>query len=106
MAFYVWSTEIKHTDANGQTKSIKRGERIAKSDLPGISDEEWQAKITGGSIREKQFPAPKDYQGSAIDFLRDSLREAQTVSQVDEEEALGELANVVAVAPTTDKPGK
>lgn len=93
MAFYVWS-EIRWADKEGNTKVIQRGDKIAKSDLPGISDADWDAKIQGGSVRDKQFPAPKGFQGSAIDFLRDSLREAQAVSQVDEEEALGELAEV------------
>lgn len=94
MAFYAWGP-IKHSSPEGKVKLIGRGDRVAKSDLPGLSDADWEAMIESGAIKEKQFPAPKGYEGSAIDYLRDSLREAQAVSQVDEEEALGELAEVV-----------
>lgn len=93
MAYHTWS-EIRHADKEGKATVIPRGKRIAKSDLPGISDLDWEAMIQGGSVRDRKFPAPDGFQGSAIDFLRDSLREAQSVSQVDEEEAFGELAEV------------
>lgn len=91
MAYYAWSP-IKGGTAD-KPVTVARGESVSKSDL-GVSDADWQALIDAGAIRDKKFPAPKDYEGSVIDYLRDQLREAQSVSAVDEEEAASELAAV------------
>lgn len=96
MAWYAWSG-IKHTDGKGNTKVIARGEKVVKSDLPGITDANWQAMIDAGTLRDRQFPAPEGYDGSAIDFLRESLQEAQAVSPVDEEEAAAELEEIASL---------
>lgn len=92
MALYAWS------DIKGGTLekpvAIPRGSKISKGDLPGILDSDWNAMLDAGSIRDRPFPAPEDYSGSALDFLRDQLAEAQVVSPLEEEEAVVELAAV------------
>jgi nitrogen regulatory protein PII-like uncharacterized protein len=102
MPYYAWS-EIRHTDSDGKHTVVARGEKVEKSKFKGMSDADWQAMVDGGSIREKPFPAPEDYDGSAIDYLRDQLQEAQAVSTVDEEEAASELVEVQAEATKLEK---
>ena len=89
---YAWS-DIKAGTLE-KPINIAKGSKVAKSDFPGILDGDWNAMVEGGSIRDRPFPAPDDYQGSAIDYLRDMLAEAQAVSPVDEEEAVIELVAV------------
>lgn len=93
MAYYAWSP-IKGGTAD-KPVNIARGDKVSQSDL-GVGDADWKALIESGAIREKQFPAPADYEGSVIDYLRDRLNEAQSLSAVDEEEAASELAAVSA----------
>src|SRR5262245_41388699 len=89
MAHYAWS------DIRGGTAEkpvlVTRGSKVTQSEL-GLSDANWQEMLDSGAVRDKQFPAPDDYQGSALDYLRDQLAEAQAVSPLDEEEAVVELA--------------
>lgn len=85
--YYAW-TDIK---SNG--KRFKRGAKVTKTGL-GSSDEEWKEMIRSGSIRSKKFPAPDDYQGSAIDYAREQLKATQEMSVIDENEEMG-LAEVL-----------
>lgn len=102
MALYAWSNIIytKPGDEKAKPVSIPRGTKVTKSDFPGISEDDWRAMLESGSIRDKSFPAPDDYQGSALDYLRDQLAEAQAVSPLEEEEAVVELAAVERAAET------
>lgn len=84
--------------------NIERGAKVSKSDL-GVSDADWDALVASGAIREKQFPAPADYDGSAIDYLRDRLAEAQDMSAVETEEASSELANVLTAGSEVPQVG-
>ena len=91
MPYYAWSP-IQAGTAD-KPISIKRGESVSKADLK-LSDADWQALIDAGSVREKKFPAGEDYTGSAVDFVRDQLRETLSMSAIDQEEAASELAAV------------
>jgi len=93
--YYAWSPVKAGT--TDEPKSVARGEKVSQSSL-GLNDADWQALVDSGAVRDRPFPAPDDYQGSALDYLRDQLAEAQTVSPVDEEEAVVELANLEAPA--------
>lgn len=94
MAFYAWST-IKGGTAD-KPVTVERGDSVTQKDL-GVNDADWAALLEAGSVREKKFPAPKDYEGSVIDYLREQLEEAS--SAVDEEELASELAKVNAPEP-------
>jgi hypothetical protein len=89
MAFYAWSPIRGGT--HDKPVNIARGEKVTQSDL-GAGDADWNAYLESGAIREKEFPAPEDFDGSVIDYLREKLQEAQSLSAVDEEEAASELA--------------
>lgn len=106
MAYYAWS-QIKGGTAD-KPVNIARGEKVTKDTL-GVTDADWKALVDSGAVRDKEFPAPKDYEGSVIDYLRDKLQEAQSMSAVDEEEAASELAAVAsppAPAPAEAESGK
>lgn len=94
MAHYAWSR------IRTEKKVVERGEQVTKSGL-GVSDEQWAQMLAGGSIRSKPFPAPKGYSGSAVDFIREQLREAESMSAIDEEEAVSELKKVEEVGSST-----
>ena len=93
---YAW-TPIKGGTAE-KPVNIARGAKVTKSDL-GVSDADWDAMVQAGAIRTKKHPAPEDYEGSAVDYLRERLQEAQEMSGVDEEEAASELADVSTPPP-------
>jgi hypothetical protein len=93
MAYYAWSP-IRGGTAD-KPVNIARGAKVTKDGL-GVDDANWNALVESGAVREKEFPAPADYDGSVIDYLRDRLQEAQSLSAVDEEEAASELAAVSA----------
>jgi len=104
MAFYAWSP-IKYSyweGKEGEEKevhvSIDRGSQVDKNKLKGIRDEDWNAMIESNAIRNKKFPAPKNFEGSALDYLRQELSESRVVSPVDEEEAVSELEVVESLA--------
>jgi hypothetical protein len=99
--YYAWSS-IK-AGTSEKPVNIERGAKVAQSDL-GISDAEWDAIVESGAVREKEFPAPEGYPGSAIDYLRERLQEAQAMSGVEEEEAASELATAQAMGETTPAP--
>lgn len=86
MAYYAWSA-IKAGTLEDPI-NVARGAKVAAKDL-GISAAEFEALIESGSIRDKPFPAPSGYDGSAIDHLRDQLAEAD--SSVDEATAQSEV---------------
>src|SRR3989304_6817308 len=90
-AHYEWSP-IRAGTAD-KPIDIERGDQVSKSDLK-LSDADWQALIDAGSIRTKQFPAPKNFPGSAGAFVRQQLREATEMSAAEEEEAAFELAHI------------
>lgn len=91
MAYYAWS-DIRGGTAE-KPVNVARGEEVSKSKL-GVPDEEWDALVRGGSVREKKFPAPADFEGSAVEYLRQQMQEATAMSSIDEEEAASELAKV------------
>jgi hypothetical protein len=105
--YYAWSP-IRGGDAE-KAVNIKRGEKVTQSQL-GVDDAEWQGLIDSNAVRSKEFPAPADYEGSALDYLREKLEEAQAASAVEEEEAASELASVStppeapAVTPVKETP--
>lgn len=114
MALYAWS-DIRHaTSEEGKPSKevfIARGSKVSKGDLPGLTDADWNAMLSSGAVRDRPFPAPDDYPGSALDYLRDQLAEAQAVSPLDEEEAVVELAAVEKAAeepapPPAEEPAK
>lgn len=91
MAHYAW-TDIKAGTAE-KPITAKRGDEVSKSKL-GVSDEDWEAMLESGAVREKKFPAPQDFEGSAVDYIRQQLQEATAMSGIDEEEAASELAQI------------
>lgn len=91
MAHHAWS-DIKGGTAD-KPVTIARGEEVTQSKL-GVNDAEWQELLNSGAIREKKFPAPEGFDGSAVDFVRQELQEATAMSSVDEEEAASELAQI------------
>lgn len=84
--YYAW-TEIK-----GSNIVIPRGDKVTAAKLE-IKEVEFQAMIDAGAIRTKQYPVPDGYQGSAIDYMRDQLREATSVA-----DDLGEVEAQVDVS--------
>jgi len=88
MPYYVWTSSIK-----GAKREAKRGDKVTQQEL-GLSREQWNALVAGGSVREKPFPAPKGYRGSAVDYLREQLRETTSMSAIEEEEVASELVKV------------
>lgn len=89
---YAWSP-IRGGTAD-KPVNIERGAKVKQTDL-GVSDADWKALIDSGAIRGKPCPAPADYDGSVIDYLRDKLEEAQALSGVEVEEAASDLATVM-----------
>ena len=75
MAYYAWSAIQAGTLEN--PIAIARGAKVTAKDL-GIPAAEFQALVDSGAVRDKPFPAPKGYEGSAIDYLRDQLAEASS----------------------------
>lgn len=101
--YYAWSNILTYEDV-GKDKDQKRvvvarGEKVTAAKL-GIPDEEFQAMIDAGAVRTKQYPAPDDYQGSAVDYLRDQLREATSGYDegIEEAEAQNELSQLEKVS--------
>lgn len=101
MAFYAWSP-IRGGTAD-KPVNIDRGDNVTQSGL-GVSDADWNALIEAGAVREKEFPAPKDYDGSVIDWLREKLAEATSMSAVDEAEVASELEKVQDAAEPPSTP--
>jgi len=100
--YYAWSPIRGGTAEKPVT--IDRGDKVTKDAL-GIDDANWAALVESGAVRDKEFPADKDYEGSVIDFLRDKLLEAQSMSgAVEEEEAASQLATVAAAAEPSVAP--
>lgn len=93
MAHYAWSDIKAGTIEKPVTAA--RGDEVSKSKL-GVSDADWQAMLDAGAVREKRFPAPQGFDGSAVDYVRQQLQEATAMSSLDEEEAASELARVEA----------
>jgi hypothetical protein len=85
--YYAWSP-IKAGTVE-EPLAIARGAKISARDL-GISAAAFEALIDSGAVRDKPFPAPDDYEGSAIDWLRDQLAEA--TSSVEEASAQSEVS--------------
>lgn len=88
--YYAW-TDIRGGDAD-KAVLIRRGEEVTASKL-GVSSEEFQEMVKAGSIKSKPFPAPDDYSGSAVDYFRDQLAEAQGAgdSTIEEAEVVSEM---------------
>lgn len=106
MAYYAWGP-IKGGTAEDPV-TIERGDTVTKDKL-GVSDADWNEFVQSGAIRDKEFPAPKGYEGSVIDYLREKLEEAQAMSAVDVEEVTSELAAVSAgttAAPVAAAPAE
>jgi hypothetical protein len=100
--YYAWSP-IKGGTAE-KPVTVDRGDKVSQSDL-GVDDANWAALVESGAVRDKEFPAPADYEGSVIDYLRDKLAEAQAASgAVEEEEASSQLAAVAAAAEPSVAP--
>lgn len=89
---YAWS------DILSDKGKFARGSKVTKASL-GASDEDWDAMVRGGSIRPRKFPAPEDYEGSALDYIRDQLREVQQ-SSLEEAEGQISLAEIAASEPS------
>lgn len=89
---YAWS-DIKGGTAKTPI-NIKRGEEVTQSKL-GVEDAEWAELLRSGAIRPKPFPAPEDFDGSAVDFVRQQLQDATEMSSaMDEEEAASTLRDI------------
>lgn len=80
MAYYAWSP-IRH---GGEVKdglvvnvqTVAYGDSVSQKDL-GVSDEDWQAMVEGGSVREVKPPElPEGYTGSPIQFMMEQARQA------------------------------
>lgn len=100
--YYAWSPIKGGTPE--KPVSIDRGAKVTKDAL-GVDDDNWTALIESGAVRDKEFPAPKDYDGSVIDYLREKLQEAQAMSgSVEEEEVASQLATVAAAAEPSIAP--
>jgi len=85
--YYAW-TPLKSGTLE-EPLAIARGAKVTAKDL-GIPVAEFEALIDSGAVREKPFPAPDDYEGSAIDWLREQLAEA--TSSVEEASAQSEVS--------------
>lgn len=102
--YYAWSP-IKGGTAE-KPVTVDRGDKVTKDAL-GVDDENWKALIEAGAVRDKEFPAPADYEGSVIDYLREKLQEAQAMSgAVEEEEVASQLATVQAAAEPSEAPAE
>lgn len=88
--YYAWSP-IHGRDKEEKLVIVKRGAKVTASDL-GIPAVEFEAMIRDGAVRNKPFPAPDDYEGSAIDWHRDQIAEA--ANPLEEVEAEAELEEV------------
>jgi hypothetical protein len=95
---YAW-TRIVGADKDGKPFTVQRGEKVTATML-NVNSTEFDQMVDSGAIRTKPHPAPDDYSGSAIDYLRDQLREAsgQTEASVEEAEAVQELSQLEKVA--------
>lgn len=99
---YAWTDIVTYEagkDDQEKRVVVKRGEKVTAGGL-GVNQEEFQAMISAGSIRKKPYPAPDDFQGSAVDYLREQLREATSVhdESVEEAEALNDLSQLEKAA--------
>lgn len=90
MAHYAWS-EIKSGTAE-KPIVVELGDTVTAKAL-GIPEKEFQALIDAGSVRDKKYPVPKDeeWEGSAVDYLRQQLSEATGGSSTEEASALAEI---------------
>ena len=96
--YYVWSKVIG-SDKDENPVTFDRGEKVTQTTL-NVSSTEFQAMVDSGAIRPKPYPAPDDFNGSAVDYLREQLREATSVSEssVEEAEALHDLSELEKVS--------
>lgn len=90
MAHYAWS-EIKSGTAE-KPITVKLGDSVTAKGL-GIDDENFQALIDAGAVRDKKYPVPQDedWDGSAVDYLRQQLAETTGDSSTEEASALAEI---------------
>ena len=91
-SYYAW-TPIR----GGTTEkpiNVALGEKVTHSKLE-ISEADFQAMIDSGAVREKPYPVPEEFKGSAVDFVREQLAEMTTVgSDLDEAEAQAEVSKL------------
>lgn len=98
---YVWN-EIRHGepgegDKSGDTKVFKRGDSVSKSDFAGMSDEEFDQLIAGGTLRTMKYPdMPETYQGSPVEYMREQARKAAEAALLDVSESDVAVAAVQA----------
>jgi hypothetical protein len=92
-SFYAWSN-ISHVNGDKRVL-IDRGSKVSRAELVGLREDDWDAMVESGAIRNRPYPAPVDFAGSAIDYLREQLQQSQAdYAPVDEEEATSELIAV------------
>lgn len=96
--YYAWS-KINGTDKDGEPLITERGEKVTQTSL-NVDAKEFQAMVDSGAIRPKPFPAPDDFQGSAVDYFREQLREVTAASDetIEEAEAIHELSELEKVS--------
>jgi len=78
---YAWSPirvgKPAKDDRPGEVTTIKFGETVTADKLGGADDEQMQAYIDSGAIRETKPPQmPDTWQGSALDFVRAEAEKA------------------------------
>lgn len=87
--YWAWSNVLT-IDEDGKPTTTRRGSKVTASGL-GISADEFQDKIDSGAFKDKEFPAPDDYEGSALDWYRDQLVAASSpLEEVIAEAEIGE----------------
>ena len=54
---YAWTTFAKTVNEWGRVEEwINPGDEVSQADFEGMSDEDWQALIDAGSVREEEYP--------------------------------------------------
>jgi len=74
--YYAWTRfDVERNEWGIATKTINRGDTVTAKDL-GVSDEEFQALVDGGSVRNYGLPEdmPENWTGSPADWIKERNR--------------------------------
>lgn len=73
---YAWSNlTAQEADDKGKYKQFKPGDEVSAGDL-GLDEDEFNELLAVGAVREDEYPAPANYDGSPVEYRREQLRAA------------------------------
>jgi hypothetical protein len=98
-SYYAWSN---FTTEDGE--AVAPGDTVTQAQL-GLSDEDWEALVEGGAVREEEWPIlDPNFQGSPNEWTQqEAAKEAEGLPTYEEEQKAAE--ETPKPAPSTEQAG-